>query len=487
MIALATLGGEPLARQDGARAPLSFPHFWPGNYRVQWPCIDLFPPPRFPRLPPIIVGCEVIDCCPGCPGPGFLDWRILVQGPDLGPLQLRFENLPEAARERLQIRGDARWQSRDTLLVSGKEVLLSGFPVQKGVRPPAVFADLAFDQDRIAAARGLNADSADEDRGEIGSVQVSIEQLLDRTVVNEAILEYRVRRCTPPVLEFPDQIRLVNNTDNDDAVVFIDGRRSGACIDDFPRRGVSLILTKNLQSPLACANELAVFSDDNAVAFLDGTNGNAPGWTDAANEVTTVSLRPLLNVPVTVWLVAANTGPRAVADVANANLLYNSNHLGLAFQANIQNVSNNPNAAQVATSGTNACSTAWINALTSSAFFTPGQLNVYYVAGSFTGFNCIAARNIIMVGTTANNQTLAHEFGHAFSLPHTNGVAGFPGNNVMIGGGSGRTHFSEGQAYRVNRHVGSVLFANGITNVVPRNCDVPGANCLPMATDVVPN
>jgi hypothetical protein len=44
-------------------------------------------------LPPIPVGCEVVDCCPGCPKPDVLDWRIRLEGDLVKSAVLKFSNL----------------------------------------------------------------------------------------------------------------------------------------------------------------------------------------------------------------------------------------------------------------------------------------------------------------------------------------------------------------------------------------------------------
>ena len=129
-----------------------------------------------------------------------------------------------------------------------------------------------------------------------------------------------------------------------------------------------------------------------------------------------------------------------------------------------------------------------MNGLTSSTFFTAGRLNVYYVNGAFTGLMCTANPNVIVIGTTANNQTLAHEFGHSFSLNHTNTAAGFPSDNVMIGGGSNRTHFSVGQAFRMNVNAGSALNTNGVRVGITRNCPdgTTSTTCPALSLDATP-
>jgi hypothetical protein len=56
------------------------------------------------------------------------------------------------------------------------------------------------------------------------------------------------------------------------------------------------------------------------------------------------------------------------------------------------------------------------------------------------------------------------------SLDHTNGNAAFPATNVMIGGGANRTHFSDGQSFRLNAQCSSTINVNGVRNAPTRNC-----------------
>ena len=222
------------------------------------------------------------------------------------------------------------------------------------------------------------------------------------------------------------------------------------------------------------------FSDDNAMEFFQGVST----WTDPLGDLMPSPLRPLLRVPVTVWLRMgdATTLARAQDDIARANMLYNINHAGVRFDAVFNDVSGNVQAGNVITNNF-GCSAAENTALTGSAFFTAGRINIYYVNRAFTGFNCIAVRNIIFVGTIANDQTLAHEIGHSFSLGHTNGLAGIPLDNVMIGGGANRTNFTEGQDFRMNLNPTSTLNANGVRTGPTRTCaDGTTSNTCPALT-----
>jgi hypothetical protein len=118
--------------------------------------------------------------------------------------------------------------------------------------------------------------------------------------------------------------------------------------------------------------------------------------------------------------------------------------------------------------------------------YNPNAINVYYVytvhadaAGLVPGIWCDASLNqkggdegfpnIIAIGVTALDETLAHELGHAFSLSHINAWAApkcdnpgsnpkqpclFDGENLMYGAEPGRRYLTrryltEGQVFRV--------------------------------------
>lgn len=426
------------------------------------------------------VGCEVIDCCPGCPGPP-IDWRIRLTGDLLENVVFRFENLPPEAARQLGIKGSGQWEG-NSLQVGRGETLVSGFKDDFGSGVPVAIPRLLINKQAIRklqegdsadAAKKEASDKSDYDAKEIGKFEVTIEQLRGDYVVNEARLAYVITRCPPPRLA-GDRIDLNNNTSDDRAVVLLDARNgAGVCVDDQIFRGSDIINVASVLTNGTCNSEVAVFSDDNAMEFLTPVNI----WTDPMTDILRVSLDPILDAPVTVWLAAGGTLARAQGDIANANLLFNTNNVGIAFNAVFQDVSGNQNA--VNTIGTGCPS---VGNIQGSAFFTANRLNVYYVNSAFTGVNCGANPSIQFVGTTANNQTLAHEFGHSFSLVpvaggHTNGLAGFDATNIMQGGGAGRTHFSEGQAFRMNVNNTSTINVNGVRTGTVRN-----PACAPLTT-----
>lgn len=446
-------------------------------------------------IPEIPVGCETIDCCPGCPGPGPLDWRIRLSGTPLNAMTLVFENLSAEAQRKLTIEGNARWAEGNRLRVGRGETIVRGFDTGASGRPPVAMPRVDLDSGAVEELRRDTDLAEATSQGDMGELELVVEQLLGSVVVNEYVLVYRFRRCLPPG-PLVDIIDIDNNAGNDKAVVLLDARSAG-CVNDQIYRGSDKIFVGNVLSAGTCNSEVAVFSDNDAVQLITPVTL----WTDVVGDKLPVDLTPdLWQAPVTVWIALAGAQPTAQVQIAQANVLYNTNHAGIAFNANYQNVSGN--AASVATIGVPSCTAANIAALQGSAFYNANQFNVYYVNTGVTGYNCIADRNIIVVGTGARPATLAHEFGHAFTLAHVNtaggasvdynvdGVADFGNTNVMWGGGIGRTTFSEPQGFRMSLNPTSLLITNGVRTFGPtRTCGdaTVSATCPWLGLDAVPN
>ena len=434
------------------------------------------------------VGCEVVDCCPGCPGIlEKINWRIHVEGAPLESLTLKFNRLPKDIAAGLKLGGTAQGSAENVLVGKG-EGTISGLPVEVAGRAPVAQIEVAMDQawmqDQAKKGAAANAGDAADDGSDAGDI--IIEQFIGKYRVHEYKIAYRFPLCPGGA---KDRIVLQNNASGDSAAVLVDARRSAGCVLEEARRGTGVIGMGSVLSNGGCRSEVAVFSDDDAMRLVEGVSA----WTDPLGDTLNVNLTPdRLMAPVTVWLARAGALATAIGDINNANLLYNTNNSGIGFTPTFQLVSGDP--AAVAAIGT-GCGSA--PGLLGSAFFTPGRLNVYYVNGAFTGVNCGVSRNIQFLGTTANNQSLAHEFGHSMSLDHTNGNPAFPVTNVMVGGGAGRTHFSDGQSFRMNAQCSSTLNVNGVRAGPLRRCNstiggnvtCPAAmdsHCPPLATDVLP-
>ncbi len=449
---------------------------------ICWERVERFPIELLPIKIP--VGCEVIDCCPGCPGPP-IDWRIRISREPNIRFNLRFENMPAGSIKNLSLKGKGRKLENGFTIQNG-ETIISGFSSDNKSRPAIVIPEIQLDEANMQQMqKDADADTSRKGDKNPDDIEFSVDQMIGDYIINQYKVRYVFRRCYWPPPYRTDSIVLVNNTSNDNAVVLLDGRRSGGCVNDEVNRGSGTINVHNVLTNGACNSEVAILSDDNAMELITPVNS----WTDATGNRLTVNMRPMLVAPVSVWIMigGAATLTRAQNDIANANLLYNTNNAGISFNATFNDVSANPAAATVITNGF-GCLTAEITALTGSAFFTPGRLNVYYINRAFTGFNCIAVRNISFIGTTSNNQSLAHEFGHSFSLGHTNGLAGFSAQNLMIGGGAGRTNITDGQSFRSNINPTSTVNTNGVRTGITRTCadGTTSTTCPALNLDVSP-
>jgi hypothetical protein len=156
-------------------------------------CIDLVQPPFKDWIP---VGCEIIDCCPGCPGLDRIDWVIRVDGDPVEALILRFENLPPPIARRLRIEGEATWLKGDRLQIKGQgETIIRGFMPRRSrsLRWSPLSPRMTLDgivaregQARLGGQAGVTAQRA-------GTVRVRVEQKVGQVTINHSSLVYRYR------------------------------------------------------------------------------------------------------------------------------------------------------------------------------------------------------------------------------------------------------------------------------------------------------
>jgi hypothetical protein len=292
-----------------------------------------------------------------------------------------------------------------------------------------------------------------------------------------------------------DVVELTSQRGDTDSVVLLDGRRDDdACPnDEVLRASGSVEVVNMIPADADCSSEIAVFSAGHAMAMHAPENG----WHEEGGDVVEVALQPPLRVPVTVWLVRPNAAGEAQAAITHARAVYDENKTGIAFATRTKDMTNSPLARQAT-----ALSCENIRQLSQSDFYEQGRINVYYVnepwlASTFyTGRNCKDDRSVIFIGPAANLATLAHEFGHAFSLfggekegGHSGPADGFDDNNLMAGGGPPtRSHVSLGQAFRFNVDKRSWLNDNGVRQGPTRSCPAkqpsgPDRLCPPVSLD----
>jgi hypothetical protein len=144
---------------------------------------------------------------------------------------------------------------------------------------------------------------------------------------------------------------------------------------------------------------------------------------------------------------------RAHADVARAHNLFNTSRCGIAFTSEIEKkeVSDVELFYQV-------CDTT--AQLKNSVGYDDNAVNVYYVVDVDDGLRGVFCpdTSVLLVGKPSDNETLAHEIGHAFSLNHFSSESG--GANVMTDGSYTRTGATLGQCFRSNFDGRSMLLRN---------------------------
>lgn len=314
-----------------------------------------------------------------------------------------------------------------------------------------------------------------------------------------------------------DTLRIDGIAPGQRVVVMMDARTSAGCEDGGTGNLKEQIFTStgttrfwNILSPGRCNSEIAVFSRDHAMALQPAA------WTDGFFDEQVVTLRPLVNVDVNIWVIDDAAAARAAAEAQRAAGLYLDNMVGVNLRPNIRKLSQSttPNPVSVVNAATNTSGTeCFVTQLRTTDLYTANSVNVYYVSKNFTGRNCAikqvpnvctsnttqwpaADANIIFIGTPGSSTTLAHEIGHAFGLRpaicggHTDQLPGFGVENIMhAGGGDERTKFTLGQVFRMNTQDdgwgGTVLITDGDPTRPRRSCpaNYSDARCPALIVD----
>ena len=466
-------------------------HSIPG--RICWEEVVTLPGMDIGHIRP---GCELIDCCPGCPGPGELakQFEIVVQIESNYISQITLTSSDQKLVSGLKVTG-GEMDSKGSIRSTGNTLRIKGLnPVAREV--PVFALSVNFNQGALKELKSQSDSKHAEgdkdglpDGDNIGTVRII--QMIDKLEFSSfdypLLLWNCIREPGPRRICAKDTIRLSSNDGADVSLIVHDGKRS-ACFNDGLRSTAAITSVCNVLVRETCNEEITVFSQDDAM-----TMSVNPGWTNSAGDMRQVNLTDMITVQLEFWVVGgvfANTVAQIVNDLIMANQVYNTSRCGLRFVANFNNATTDPEAAALQTADCGQ-----MDSLPAFIGETANRLNVYYVntARGARGWYCGNGRIIVGV-TNSSNTTLAHEIGHAFTLGHTNGIdqdgvpgLDFPGSNIMMGGGVNRTTFSEGQCFRCNVNTNSRVNTFGLrpAGQPTRNCpdNTRNATCIGLEID----
>lgn len=423
---------------------------------------------RFAPKPPIEfaietftfpVGCELIDCCPGCPAGRPLDLEIRLSGAGITGAEVRFSDGSPKGRTVRLAKGSTR---------------VSGMPAT--MRQNLVTGELRLTPD-AGYLKKAAAKNAGRQPRELATVRVEITQRLAGYAVQENRFSVAFRHCGhSPVKPRQDEIRLRRLDGGQAAVTLIDARQqvqilvpgqpmvsASTCTNDWQLANGGLAGVGNLIEREGCNSEVAVFSRGNSFHFLE----NLAFWT-SQRETLEISLDRPIKVPLTVWLVAPGSRPGAEGDVAEANRIFLRHRAGFELVATYVDASNLaavwPPVGQ------------WCSWLVQNHYIS-GHINAYYIddipLDGAVGYNC----GPILVDTHyAGHRVLAHEIGHSMGLAPANDHysqenSGDPNPqaNLMFWADGG-DELTLGQAFRINMESFSTLNRLNLRTGPTRDC-----------------
>ena len=456
--------------------------------------------------PPVTyAGCDLPECFDACPDAAKLNWKVTMgKSAHIDQVSLLFSGVNLTA---VSVSG-ATVQSPTELLLTGSEAEISGLANAKNPGDIRV----------VPQVKALTSATPDD------SVMIYISQEAPNAdaksiVVSEQTYHYRMQNCTiDPNLT--DQISL-STTPVKRAVAVVDGRfqdgTSSVCKEDaiYAVESSAEINIPNLLPSTGpdCEPRFTVFFERNGL--YTQYEGISP--TSEKGDIFKVTREERKAPSVLVWIVTSDPtvkqelARKAYTEIFQVEMLMRENLAGIQmiapnFGGTIPNVALNYiddpakvdkiNKIAFWDFGQEFCEgveelhqsndpSIFVPEFISDSGDTTDVINVYYVEELITGKTCTdhnRRKNIIFVGNSSHPATLAHEFGHAFSLAHVQHVPGMSTNNIMWFRTGDRNQFTLAQSFRMNRYPLSVINQNrsaSSTILAPP----PNLNCPDTRTD----
>jgi hypothetical protein len=315
-----------------------------------------------------------------------------------------------------------------------------------------------------------------------------------------------------------DTIKLQNTTDFGEVTVLISGRIEKRLLPFLPfwenlvcdtiqksSHSATILLGKNFVPPGECPATLVVFSENNAIKFVNPFT--PPEITTSALDEIPVDLDSIHKMKVSIWVAACESEPGKECDEAPGlqgeacqeesniiceearqeieitNMILKNQRAGIELEySEILDISCGPNDEPGCKEVQSVCPPP-----DDRVFFTSDSLNIYYVrtgTGSDQICHCTAAdlaycilngisQTIYLTSYGTSPKTLTHEVGHAFSLGHID-----KSRNIMKAGtDNNRCRFLDGQRFRMSVYEVSLLNhpgAGGPRDPDEGTCALPG-------------